>query len=321
QLNRGVALITAQDERERLAEFNLAAARRAKARAAYASALPYLVAGAELLSDDRWERRHDLSFALELTLAECEYLTGRLGPAEERLRGLAVRAASFRERAAVASLRLDLYVTLGQPDRASAACLEYLGHLGIQWSFHPTDTDVRQEYDRIWSQLGPRAIEELIDLPLMSDPVSLATLDVLAKAIPPAWFTDTNLGCLVTCRAVNLSLERGNSDSSCTAYEHLGILAGPRFGNYQAASQFGRLGYELVEKRGLKRFQSRTYMLYGNVIMPWTAHIREGRDLVRRAFEVANQVGDLTFAAYSCKNLNTNLLAAGDPLADVQRTV
>src|SRR5262249_51710234 len=89
----------------------------------------------------------------------------------------------------------------------------------------------------------------------------------------------------------------------------------------QAASQFGRLGYELVEKRGLKRFQSRTYMLYGNVIMPWTAHIREGRDLVRRAFEVANQVGDLTFAAYSCKNLNTNLLAAGDPLADVQRTV
>ena len=53
--------------------------------------------------------------------------------------------------------------------------------------------------------------------------------------------------------------------------------------------------------------------------MPWTRHVRAGRDLVRRAFEAANQIGDLTFAAYSCNHLNTNLLAAGDPLAEVQR--
>ena len=31
------------------------------------------------------------------------------------------------------------------------------------------------------------------------------------------------------------------------------------------------------------------------------------------------QIGDLTFAAYSCNSLITNLLAAGDPLVDVQR--
>jgi PAS domain S-box-containing protein len=319
QLNRGVALITEQDEREQLAEFNLMAGQRAKSRAAYASALIYLAAGAGLLPGDCWERRHDLAFALELTRAECEYITGQHGLAEGRLSALAARTANLRERAALATLQVDLYVTLGQPDRASAACLEYLKHLGVEWSAHPTDDEVSREYERIWSQLGTRAIGDLIDLPLMSDPGSLATLDLLTKAIPPAWFTDTNLGCLVTCRAANLSLEGGNSDSSCTAYEHLGILAGPRFGNYKAGAEFGRLGYELVEKRGLKRFQSRTYMLFGNVIMPWTTHIRAGRDLVRRAFDVANEVGDLTFAAFSCKNLITNLLAAGDPLVEVQR--
>jgi PAS domain S-box-containing protein len=40
---------------------------------------------------------------------------------------------------------------------------------------------------------------------------------------------------------------------------------------------------------------------------------------LRRAFEVANRTGDLTYAAYSRYALITNLLAAGDPLADVQR--
>ena len=60
-------------------------------------------------------------------------------------------------------------------------------------------------------------------------------------------------------------------------------------------------------------------MAFGNFVMPWTRHVRTGRDLVRRAFDAANKTGDLTFAAYSCNNLNTNLLAAGDPLAEVQR--
>src|SRR6266853_1752847 len=44
-----------------------------------------------------------------------------------------------------------------------------------------------------------------------------------------------------------------------------------------------------------------------------------GRHLLRRAFEAANRTGDLTFAAYSCQGLNRNLLAAGDPLVQVQR--
>ncbi len=43
------------------------------------------------------------------------------------------------------------------------------------------------------------------------------------------------------------------------------------------------------------------------------------RDLIRRAFEAANKVGDLTLVAYSCDYLNTHLLAAGHPLAEVQR--
>src|SRR5260370_17381146 len=60
-------------------------------------------------------------------------------------------------------------------------------------------------------------------------------------------------------------------------------------------------------------------MDFGNLVMPWTRHVRAGRDLVRRAFEAANTIGDLTYAAYCGNQLNTNLLMAGDPLAEVER--
>ena len=44
-----------------------------------------------------------------------------------------------------------------------------------------------------------------------------------------------------------------------------------------------------------------------------------GCDLVHRAFEAANKLGDLTYAAYCGNQLNANLLAAGDPLAEAER--
>src|SRR6202040_1877469 len=319
QLNRGAALITSPDEREQFAELNLLAGRRAKATTAYASALTYLAAGAAVLPEDSWERRHELIFALALHRGECEFLTGALAEAEQRLAALSTRATDTVERATVACLRLDLYTTLDQSSRAIAVGLDCLRHQGIDWSPHPTEEEARREYARVWSQLGSRTIEELIELPLMSDPASLATLDVLTKVLPAALFTDANLLSFVICRAVNLSLEHGNSDGSCFAYVWLGVIAGPHFDNYKAGFRFGRLGYELVEKRGLRRFQARTYVSFGNLVMPWTKHVKTARDLLRRAFEAANKIGDLTFAAYSRMDLNTNLLAAGDPLSEVQR--
>jgi PAS domain S-box-containing protein len=318
QLNRGAALITSQEERDQLAELNLIAGRRAKASAAYASALNYLIAGAALLADDRWERRLDLIFALELHQAECEFLTGELAAAEARLAMLSSRAANAADQAIVACLRVDLYTTLDRSDRAVDVCLAWLRHLGIDWSPHPPEELARREYERTWSLLGSRAIEELVDLPLMSDTLSLAALDVLTKVVPAALFTDRNLLSLVICRMVNLSLEHGNSDGSCFAYVFLGMIAGPHFDNYETGFQFGSLGYELVEKGSLHRYRARTYMAFGSFVMPWTRPVRTGRDLIRRAFDVANRIGDLTFGAYCCNNLNTNLLATGDALAETQ---
>jgi predicted ATPase len=147
---------------------------------------------------------------------------------------LSPRAANAVGRAKVECLRIDLYTTLDQMDRAVSACLGYLQNLGVEWSSRPTQGEARREYERIWTKLGGRTIEELIDLPLMSDPVSLATLDVLTRVFPSALSTDANLLSLAVCRAINLSLERGHGDSSCVAYVFFGKIAGQQFGDYKA---------------------------------------------------------------------------------------
>ena len=270
QLNRGAALITPREEREQLAELNLIAGKRAKGASAYASALAYLNAGAALLAEDSWEHRHELTFALDLNRAECEFLTGQMQVTQERLTALSKRAATTVEHAIVACLHIDVYTTLDQSGRAVAIGLDYLRHVGIEWSSHPQEDEVRREYDRIWSLLGDRQIEDLIALPPMDDPESLATVEVLIKVLSPARYTDANLASLTIFKAVSLSLERGNCDASSVAYVRLGRIAGPRFGDYQ-------VGFRIRPARLRPRRTARAQTLRGEDVF-WLRDLRRALD-------------------------------------------
>ncbi|MDR0241697.1 MAG: AAA family ATPase [Burkholderia sp.] len=319
QLNRGAALITAPDERGHAAELNILAARRAKASTAYASALTYLVAAAAFVEDDAWQTRPDFVFELEFQRAECEFLTGASAEADARLADLAHRATELPNLAAVTRLRLELFLALGQRERAVEVGLDYLRRAGVRCSGHPDPEEVLLEYARIWQQLGDRPIEALLDLPLMTDAVTCGTMDVLTALMLPAWYTDVRLGSLIIARMANISLQFGNVDGSCLAYAWLGMILGPHYGDYKAAFRFGQVGRSLVEQCGMDYFKARVYQAFGGHVMQWTQPIRSARGLIRSAFDVASALGDLTYASFARNNLITQLLACGDPLVEVQK--
>ncbi|SOE46269.1 PAS domain S-box-containing protein [Burkholderia sp. OK233] len=318
QLNRASSLLTAIPEREQLAEFNLLAGKRAQASSAYESALYYLTEGAALLAEDSWQRRRELSFALELATAHCEFASGSIAKAEERLRSLSSRAVTTAERVSVAGLQIDLYQGIDRSGEAVAVGLRALRHLGVDLPERPTYDDAQRAYDDIWIVLGARVIEDLIDLPLMSDPDSLATLDLLIRVAVAGHFDTSHLFAVAVCTAVTLGLERGHSEAACIAYVQLGTLAGPDFGQFEAGYRFARLGCELVERPGLQRFQARTFETFG-FVAPWTQHVRKGREFLVRGFDLANQIGEVNYAGYACSQLNTNYLMAGDPLVDAEK--
>src|SRR5262249_56008816 len=144
----------------------------------------------------------------------CEVHAGELQEAEKGLVALATRTVGTVQRCAVAHRRVDLNMALGAGERAVEVALECLRHVGIDWSAHPTEADARREYERIWSLLGDRAIENLVDLPSMQDPEARAALDVLTSLVLPALYTDKNLLPLTASMAANLTVEPANSEES-----------------------------------------------------------------------------------------------------------
>src|SRR5262249_11303 len=136
---------------------------------------------------------------------------------------------------------------------------------------------------------------------------------------PGAWTIDKNLVVLIVCAAVDISLESGNCDGSCFAYEFLGFIAAWNFGDFEAAFRFGRLGVELVERTGLPRLDGFVRHVFSSCIMRWARHITNCRQLARTALDAANKAGDRGSAVPIACEIVTNILFAGDPLVEVER--
>jgi predicted ATPase/signal transduction histidine kinase len=315
----GASLLSSPSETLVVANYNIEAGHAAKKAIAYNAALAYFKTALFLLGDDRWISRPDLVFQVEYELAECEFLTGALTEAEERLEFLGTMAPGDIEVAAVVALQITLFTATDRSERAIETCLAHLRHAGINWSQHPDRQEACAEYALLMKRLGGRGIESLIDLPIMRDRSRSDTvLSAMTAALAPAFFTDLNLVCLLLCRMANISIQHGNCDASALAYAYLGMVVGPCFGDYGAAFRFGDLGLRLVEHRGLTQYRARVHLTYGAHVLPWARPLHEAQPYLRRAFDESNETGDLTYAGFSSCTLITNRLSAGDPLDDVE---
>ena len=297
QLNRGGAFLIDRDEKARVAAINLRAGRKAHASAAFESACKYFCAGLALLDDKDWRNRYDLMFRLCLERAECEFLTGHFGTAEQLTGELLKRADSKVDKAAVYNLQIRLHEVSGKYSNALACGLECLGLLGIDIPAHPTWEQVQSEYETVWQVLDGRPIESLIDLPLMTDSQIQAAMQVLSGLTPPAFFSDPHLACFQLCRMVKIGMRCGTTGASALAYGYFGNILGPVFHRYSDGYRFVKLASDLVEKHGFIACQAKINHLMAHVTI-WTQPIAKAIEFMRETFRTAVETGDLAFACY-----------------------
>src|SRR5262249_48363596 len=103
------------------------------------------------------------------------------------------------------------------------------------------------------------------------------------------------------------------------AYAMMGGVLGSYWRQPEAGFRVGRLGVDLVDKRGVDRLKGVVYSVFALHVLHWTQHVATCQAWLRRAFEYGKVAGNLTCAAYARVDLVTNLLAIGDPLEEVER--
>ena len=205
------------------------------------------------------------------------------------------RGASKVDQAAVYRLKVQSHVMMSKNQHAVASALTCLRLFGIDLPAHPTQEEVEAEYETVWQTLDGRPIESLIDLPLMTDPKLQAAMQLLSVLIPPAYFTDLQLLCLLACRMVKVGVQHGMCGASALAYGCLGSILGPVFHRFGEGYRFAKLACDLVEKHGFNGYRAKVCYTMGRVAF-WTQPIATAIDSMRATFRTATETGDLTFA-------------------------
>jgi len=318
QFNQGAALLTDPAEKERVATLNLRAARKAKASVAYASACVYLAAGMSLFGEPDWDSRHELMFSLMLERAECEFLSGGLAMAGQLIADLMPHARTKAEHVAVYHQKTRLHVMRSECAQAVDSALAALHLYGADLPAHPGWSQVEDEYELVWRNLGARTLDDIAGLAPMRDPDRQAGMELLVALTAPAAFTDFSLFCLTVCRMVNLSLLHGASNASPYAYALFSFLLGPTFTRYADGYRFTRLASELANRNDQTTNKAEMYLL-ASVNTLWTQPVGTAIDFLRANFHVGRETGDVFSACNNWVLLIGAQLLQGTPLDIVWR--
>jgi PAS domain S-box-containing protein len=318
QFNRGAALVIDGNERTQVAAIDLRAGRKAKASAAYAPACAFFATAMGLLDGSDWDSQYALMFSLWLERAECEFLGGNVDKAEQLIMELLRRGTSKVDLAAVYHLKVHLQIVKGEYPQAVDSALACLRLFGIDIPPQPTWEQAQAEYETLWRNLNGHPIENLIDLPLMTDPELQATVQALEALLIPAYYTDVHLFCLHLCLGVNISLQHGTSGGSAIGFGWLGTILGPVFRRYNDGYRFAKLACDLVEKHSFIASQAKVHYAMGLAAL-WTQPITTAFDYNLAAFRTGIETGALTYACYSVYESVTILLLRNDPLDEAWR--
>jgi PAS domain S-box-containing protein len=318
QLNRGASLLIDEDEKRRVAAIDLEAGRRAKASAAYGSAREYFAIGLTLLGEDESDIPYELGFSLALECAECALLCGNLEAADQLLEELLPRARSKIDEAAVYHLKVHLHLLRSEILQTVDTALACLRGFGIELPRHPTEEQVRAEYEAVWEALDGRTIESLIDLPLMTDRELQAAVSVMSLVNAPAYFVDFRLFCLLACHIVKVSIRLGMSAHAANAFCNLGVILGSVFHRYNEGYRFARLACALVDRHDFTAVRAKVQVICA-VVAGWTQPVEAAIDLAEAGFRAAREGGDPAFGCYAMSIAIMYRHLRNDPLEVVWR--
>ena len=316
-LNTGATLITDQEERTHLADLNLRAGRKAKTSTAYQPALNYFTEGTVHLPADAWKTNYDLAFALHLERAECEYLCGHFEKAEQELDRLLEWATSPLEQAESYRIRIVQYENTSRFPEARDWGKQGLALFGIVF---PEDDAERQasldaEMRAINEKIGARDIEDLVDLPVMTDEAMRMSMKLLMTMWAPSYISgDMMLTVLIATKMVNLSLTYGNVEESAYGYITYAIEVGPRRGDFASAYAFGRLALKVNETFDDLTARAKVNHMFSCYISFWRKHIASCFPHSREAYRAGLESGDFLYAAYGVFHESWHALFSGQAL-------
>ena len=321
QLNYGTSLITEQKERDELAKLNLIACRKARATTAYQAGRDYASTGLSLLGKNAWQRQYDMNLEFHNLGAELASLCGDFEAMEQFAEIVIKQARSLLDQTNVYRIRIQSNIYQNQPTQALNIGKKFLQQLGVTFPETPTENDIQQAVAEIEELIGDREIEDLTDLPELTDREKIAIVDIACSIASPACISGSNLLPLLVSLSVKLSIQYGTTLSSLYPYVLYGNMACNMMLDVDAGVKFGQLVLQFVSKLEAKAVKPDVLQAIACFTLHRKFHIKETLPLVKEGYNAGLEVGSLEFVGYGAQLFCLHSFWSGQPLTTLEQEI
>ncbi|MEG4519639.1 AAA family ATPase [Microcoleus sp. AT9b-C5] len=318
QLNIGVEFITNEEQRYELANFNLIAGKKAKSSAAYEAALKYFNVGLELLPEQAWQSHYDLIMELNTEALESSYINTNFELAFQLSELIIFRAKNLLEKLKVYELKVVFYFNQNQPQTSIDIALEALKMLGVYIPRTPHKLNIFSELFLTKLALRNKQIEDLLELPPMTDPHKIAAIRILTNMCPAASVTAPDMFPLICFKIVILSLKYGNAPLSSQGYGSYGLIHCAVLGDMDSGYRYGQLAQALLERFHTNLHKSQISLIFNGFIRHWSDQVRESLIGLLEGIQSGLETGDVNNACYCASFYSNYILLSGEPLESVE---
>ncbi len=332
QLNLGRNISVTHSEWDELAELNKIAGQKAKATAAYQTALNYLKIGIGLLNQMQstlirgagrwggsWQRQYELSLTLHTEAAEVAYLNGAFEQMETFVEAVLTHGKTLLDKERVYEIQMRAYIAQNRFNEVIQTGLPVLKSLGVRFPRVTNEANVKLAIQEIEAALEGQSVEQLVTLPRMTDPYHLASMRILSILSSAAYFANPDLLPFVVIKLVTLSVQHGSAPESTLAYATYGLLLCGSGDDVETGYQFGKLATKLLEELDDKRLRARTLYEVSTYIRHWKEHLNEGLGLLLEAYNSGQETGDLEYASRSAMMYGIHAFLGGNLLPNLER--
>jgi predicted ATPase/signal transduction histidine kinase/ActR/RegA family two-component response regulator len=298
-LNSAQAIITQPEDRVDLVAINLMAGQRAKNATAYAAADNYLQIGLQLLPLNCWQIEYQLTLDLHIAAAEAAYLNSDLDRMETIGYQVLQSARTIFDRVEIYRIKILALTANGCTQEAIEIGIDILSQLGQEIPMIPDRVQTESALKNLAIELEDRTIEDLIDLPSMSDRHAEQTIEFLAYLAAPIFISIPALIPIISSKMVSLSLQFGNSSASALGYINHGAMLAAFFGQVETGYRFGKLAVNLLDTYAIHNSKGNILWLFANWIQHRREAIRTTIPTLDEAFLSFRETGDSLMAGYS----------------------
>ncbi len=305
QLNAGKNLVKSVSEKNKLAELNLAAGRKAKASAAFNSASIYYNTGIELLGENGWKDNFRLMHSLHEEAVEASYLSSDFNAMEKYSDIALSKTKDILEQINIYRIKISTCMALNKPLDGIKIGLDVLKKLGLKIPERPNILNILISLFLTRFALLGKNDKYLLDLPAMKNNYIMARLQIMSALATASYFANPNLLVIIAFKSIRLTIKYGNASFSPFAYAGYGYV-NCSIGEIKTGYRFGRISIDLLNKMKDAEAESfaKTHFVMNGYIRHWTEHVRSTFNPFITAYHNGLEVGDFEFAAYNFMAVN-----------------